>query len=157
LDKIASKPHTINNLHINDKATELTSSLGPLPGQYRLKIQGDELEDLSIILSNDKGEKLIIGYNSKSNNYYINREQSGKVDFNKYFAATSTAPRLADGHAFDMTLVVDASSIELFADGGLSTMTALYFAGSPYNHIVIQSSDGIVLKRVSVSELKSVW
>jgi hypothetical protein len=36
-------------------------------------------------------------------------------------------------------------------------MTALYFAGSPYNHIVIQSSDGIVLKRVSVSELKSVW
>jgi fructan beta-fructosidase len=134
---------------------DIASSI-KLPALYSLKFKMDAAEDYFITLSNDAGESMVIGYNKKADRYFINREKSGKVDFNKEFAKWSFVPRLAAGKGSSVELIVDASSVELFADGGLSVLTSTYFATRPYNYLSILTAKGEI-KNVRITPLKSIW
>ena len=123
----------------------------------RLNLSLEKINDFSIILSNDLGEKLVIGFDKKMNGYFIDRALSGKVDFQNDFAAKHTAPRISSNQKINMSLIIDESSIELFADDGLSVMTEIYFPGKPYNHIQIETKKSIVFKKIKYSSLKSIW
>src|SRR5687768_5351428 len=61
------------NLYANIDATSfgLTSKTGNLTGPARIKFSSDTLKSFNITLSNDSGEKLIVGYNKAENNYFI--------------------------------------------------------------------------------------
>lgn len=133
------------------------SSTYKLPSKYILKFNADKLQDYFITLSNDAGEELEIGYNKKSKRYFVNRAKSGKVDFNNDFAMLSYAPRLSSAKTSDVKLVVDVSSVELFADGGLSNLTSIFFPSKPYNHLRIETTKGMVISDVTVMPLKSIW
>ena len=52
---------------------------------------------------------------------------------------------------------MDESSIEVFADGGLSVLTAVYFASQPYDQIRLQSREKLVLKTVTYEGLQRIW
>jgi fructan beta-fructosidase len=67
----------------------------------------------------------------KTNQYYIDRTSAGKCGFQKDFADRFIAPRLAVSNSGNITLIVDATSVELFADNGLTTMTSLFFPNKP--------------------------
>lgn len=54
--------------------------------------------------------------------------------------------------ATNVSLVFDASSVELFADGGLSVMTALFFPTRPYTQLTLQSPG--VVKKMEYTALK---
>lgn len=132
------------------------ASIIKLPARYSLKFKMDKPEDFFITLNNDAGETLVIGFNKKSNQYFINREKSGKVEFNKEFAKWAFAPRIATEDASTVEVLVDASSVELFADGGLSSLTSTYFAAKPYNHLNIVTAKGDI-KGVTITPLASIW
>jgi sucrose-6-phosphate hydrolase SacC (GH32 family) len=59
-------------------------------------------------------------------------------DFDRVY----TAPRLSKAAAIDWTIYADASSFELFSDGGLTVMTALVFPSHPYTQMLLRSPDG---------------
>jgi fructan beta-fructosidase len=128
-----------------------------LPVQFLLKLSMDRLTDYSIILSNDKEEKLIVGYDNIGKRYYIDRTKSGKVDFNPEFAKISYAPRLTNAPTSNIELVVDASSIELFADEGLSVMTSVFFPNGNFIHLQIKNHSGLIIKNLKLLPLKSIW
>jgi fructan beta-fructosidase len=67
------------------------------------------------------------------------------------------AKRIAAAKGTDLTLVVDAASIELFADKGLTTMTAIFFPRKPYDKIQIGSPETFKINSVTYSPLKSIW
>lgn len=46
----------------------------------------------TITLSNDKGEKVVMNYDAKAENFSMDRTKSGKMDFSKDFAAVTTQP-----------------------------------------------------------------
>lgn len=123
----------------------------------RLNFNLKEAKDFSIILSNDMNEKVVIGYDKTDNKYYIDRTKSGKTDFQKDFAARHTAPRLTNNAAINISLIVDASSVELFADDGLTEMTEIVFPNKPYNHIRFESADNVTIKKMEYISLKSTW
>ena len=100
---------------------------------------------------------MVIGYDKKDNKYYIDRIKSGKTDFQKDFAAKHTAPRLTNDQSLSMSLIIDASSVELFADNGLTVMTEIFFPNQPYNQVHIQSPDNVMIKKLEYSNLKSIW
>ena len=54
------------------------------------------------------------------------------------------------------TLVIDKTSIEVFADGGLSVMTGIFFPTLPYNKIMMRSSDGAVVNEIQYHGLKGI-
>lgn len=110
-----------------------------MTGAAELKFDSDELRSFNIVLSNKNGEKVVIGYDKAANNYFIDRSASGKTDFNKNFANRSVAPRLSTDKKSDITVVIDNASVELFADNGLTVMTAIFFPETDYRDVTINS------------------
>ena len=148
---IERSPVDVNNTLLTGKGVK------GIPGQFVLKFNVNKINDYSIILSNDVGEKLIIGYDNTKKQYFIDRAKSGKIDFNSEFARTVFAPRLTNMQASNIELVVDASSIELFADNGLTVMTSIFFPGKAFNHLKIQNNKGATIKNLKLLPLKSIW
>lgn len=155
LNVIDGKEIALDNSNAaNDNAA---SKSGKLAGPARLHITSDTLKPFDITLSNASGEKVIIGYDKASNNYFIDRTNAGNVSFEKGFAKKHTAPRFAAGNNMDMTLVIDNASVELFADHGLTVMTAIFFPTEKFTNIHISSAEGFNMKTVKLNSLKSIW
>jgi fructan beta-fructosidase len=123
----------------------------------RLNLTIATVEDFSIVLANDLDEKLIIGYNKELNQFFIDRTSSGNVGFQKDFAAKHTAPRLAKSSDINLSLILDESSAELFADEGLSVMTEIFFPGKPYNHLKIETGKSVVFQKIQYIGMESIW
>jgi fructan beta-fructosidase len=151
---LASEPvKEIKSLE-NSKLMTLLQQNTSAPSQYILKLKMNELNDYQIILSNKQGNKVLIGYDKNSDEYYIDRTASGATDFQKDFKGRFTAPRFTAAPNSDVTLVVDAASVELFADNGLTVMTAIFFPDKPMDNIQIKSKAPV---RSILTPLKSIW
>jgi fructan beta-fructosidase len=151
---LENKTITISNIHV--KNFDLTNRTGKVTGPVRLDFTSDKLESFSITLSNSKGQKVVLGYDKQTNNYFIDRTASGKVDFEKGFAAKHIAPRLFNKNAVDVSLLIDNASVELFADKGLTAMTQIFFPDENFSDITIQSGDGFKIKSLRFAKLKSI-
>jgi fructan beta-fructosidase len=119
-----------------------------LPDQYVVKFKINKLQNYCIVLSNEVGEKLVLGYDQACNRYYIDRTKSGKVDFNPELAKVFFATRVSKSSFSDIKLIVDASSIELFADNGFSVMTCLFFPQKPFDHLQFQNSKNLTIRNL---------
>lgn len=125
-------------------------------GPSKLSFSSDKIESFTITISNAAGEKIEIGFDKASNKYFIDRRKSGKIAFEKGFAAKHYAPRFATVPAMDLTLVIDDASVELFADNGLTVMTEIFFPNSPYSKLDFKG-DALKVKSVNFSKLKPIW
>ncbi len=152
LNSLQQKQVTKENFTVT-KSLDITAGAASLP--IHLKLSPGELKDFSIVLSNVMGEELLIGYDKDSNNYYIDRTKSGKTDFQQDFAARHIAPRLANTGVMNVTLIIDASSVELFGDDGLTVMTEIFFPDTPYNRVRLQTPGTLMVKRMEYAGLKS--
>jgi fructan beta-fructosidase len=155
LSSIAGKPVLLQN--VAAKTYDLTQELGKLNGPAQLKFQTSKLESFTLELSNDAGEKVLIGYDKSTNNYFLDRTNSGNVSFEKGFAKKHTAPRFASDGSMDMTLLIDNASVELFADKGLTTMTQIFFPSSPYTTMRLESGTDFTLDSISYTPLQRIW
>jgi len=136
---------------------DLTKKVGKLAGPAKINFTLDKIETFSVTLSNELGEKMVVGYNKAANYYYADRSASGITGFEKDFGIFHFAPRLTGKGNLDLSLIVDAASIELFADEGLTVMTEIFFSTTPYNQITIQSAEGTIIKKLEYVTLKSIW
>ena len=107
----------------------------------RIDIKDIKATDFEIILSNTYNEKLIVGYHADKKQFYIDRTKAGVSNFNQGFAAVAVAPRLSFAMNMDLSILLDKTSIELFADGGRTVMTALFFPTFPYTEWEIKSKE----------------
>jgi fructan beta-fructosidase len=156
LNSLQLKTVVLQNTQVT-KNLDLTKKTGIAKPTSSINMVLDKADDFSIILSNDNDEKTIIGFDKRNNQFFIDRTKSGKTDFYKNFAGKFKAPRLLTTNAMKLTLFIDVSSVELFADDGLSVMTAIFFPNIPYNHINIESADSLLVKRLEFTLLKGIW
>ncbi len=115
-----------------------------------------EKKDFSVRLFNNNGDEIVIGFNKNSNNFYIDRSKSGITNFDSVFAARHTAPRFSSNSLISLSLFIDKSSIELFADDGLTTMTEIFFPAEPFKNIQLQSAENLLVKKWEYIKLKSI-
>ena len=87
-------------------------------------------ENLTLILSNEAGEQVVMSYAASSQTFSMDRSGSGDVKFSKSFAALTSAPTRVGGK-MQLRLLVDSASIEAFGED--FAMTNLVFPSSPYN------------------------
>ncbi len=137
-------------------ALSLRTRVGETPLPCRIDLEQGYPKNFSLQLRNELGEQLSVGYDRLRNCYYIDRSTAGPTDFHAGFGGRYEAPRFAQAGPVKMTLVVDVSSVELFADDGLSCLTAVCFPSRPWTDIRIQSPDGIELKSLRFAPLKPV-
>lgn len=142
-------------------AVDLTKSASfPITtSEIELTFDGiDKSKDLGIELSNAEGQKLVIGYEPASRQFYIDRSQSGKSDFSKEFPKKQTAPRMASGNTLKVHLLIDVASVEVFADDGQTVMTSIFFPDTNYNQLKLYAKEGTVqLTSGKITGLKSIW
>jgi fructan beta-fructosidase len=153
---LKSRSVVSNNIALS-KPFEIGAKTRSIKSPCLLNLFTDTIKDLSVTLLNDIGEKLVIGYDKSKNQYFIDRTRSGNANFHEEFAAKQIAPRFAATSKMDISLLIDASSVELFADNGLTVMTAIFFPTKPYTKIGIESADGGLLKKMEYISLTSSW
>jgi fructan beta-fructosidase len=155
VSKFAEKVYKLNNACAGH--LDLTSKAGKLKGPALLKIGSDKIDDFSLTLSNSLGQKLLIGFDKTANQFFIDRRSSGKINFEKSFAAKHTAPRLTSQSKFDLLLLIDDASVELFADNGLTVMTEIFFPDEKFSDIVIESNKEFQIKDLQLTTLRSIY
>lgn len=125
-----------------------------LPQAYRLDLKDLKQQSFKVILSNESGDELVIGYREDQNAYYIDRSKSGEVSFNEEFPKIASAQRLLNNGTLSFSLYVDVSSVELFADGGLTVMTSLFFPNKPLTKLRIIADQKLAFQELSISKFK---
>ncbi len=113
----------------------------------------DFAEVFGVILENENHEKLIIGYHNLRRYFFIsfqneNDAENAKVDY---------APGIIDNSEVDIKLIIDESSVELFAMEGLVSMTKKYNSQSVLNRIKLFTENGKMnLKEGSITQLSGI-
>ena len=57
----------------------------------------------------------------------------------------------------NLSLLFDESSLELFADDGLTVMTEIFFPEKPYSQIHIQANGEVNFKKIEYIQIQSIW
>jgi len=152
LEALGGKTYTVTN-----PGAKNTSTITPLADQYVIHLQTKATTGFTVELANTNNEKLTLGYDKMHNQYFIDRTHAGISDFNKQFAGHFTAPRLSNSKSIKLTLIVDKASVELFADGGASVMTCIFFPQKQLNEIAVQTASAGQISTLSCSALTSIW
>jgi fructan beta-fructosidase len=153
---IASKPVEELNAITGQAVSLQNGTTSRLEGPAKLVLSAGAADNVSITLSNNRGQKVVVGYDKASNNYFIDRTVSGKVSFEKGFAARHTGPRFSTKAGMSLTLLIDKASVELFADGGLTVMTEIFFPDEDYTTVTVQGADSSKLDLLQLSQMKSI-
>lgn len=132
---------------------DLTPKLKSTGNKFQLKISAKQLASFSLVLSNSKGEALVVGYDKVANRYFIDRTKSGRVDFSSKFAGRHSAPRLATAPQTDLTLLVDATSVEVFADHGLTVMSELFFPTEALSKLKLKTDGSFTVQQLTYASL----
>ena len=119
-----------------------------------LNMSETPIHSFTIIMSNKLGEHVDFGYDSISNQYFIDRTAAGVHDFHNEFAAKHFAPRISNSKIQErFKVIIDKTSIEMFADFGLTVMTDIFFPTVPYNIILVKSNYAPLTKQLRVTYL----
>jgi fructan beta-fructosidase len=153
LAKITGPSASLENVAFNGDY-DLSPKISAFGGKYLLNIELANREDITLHLSNAKGNEVLVGYDKASNTYYVDRTRSGDVGFEQSFARKTTAPRVAAGEGLSIKLLVDVASAEVFTDDGLSVLTNIFFPGEPLNQLHITSKGPLQLKKITYSGVK---
>ena len=109
LSNIESKTVTTSDLTISQDFN-LAEKTGQIKTPCMLTLTLEAAHNFSLVLSNDANQKLVIGYDQKLNQYFIDRIAAGKSGFQKEFAGRHVAPRLTDQQPMSLSILLDESS-----------------------------------------------
>jgi fructan beta-fructosidase len=147
IEKLVTKSYS---KHVSE--TENTILTGPT----RLEFTVDNLYAFSFVFSNAAGQYVVAGYDEENNSFFIDRTHAGSSSFDPGFARIHYGPRISTSKDSKITMILDNSSLELFADEGLTTMTEIFFPDQPFT-ILQASVNRKPLGNTKISELKSIW
>lgn len=89
-----------------------------------------------IVLSNSKGEQVVMTYDGPKQVFTMDRSQSGDISFSEAFACTTVAPTY--GVVRQLRIFIDRCSIEVFDAEGKMAMTNLVFPSEPYTSLKVK-------------------
>ncbi|HXB35294.1 MAG TPA: glycoside hydrolase family 32 protein [Puia sp.] len=141
----------LNALEVRRERPALPAAL---PELSKITLRTNKAAAFSLVFSNAAGDSTVIGYDG-AGQYLIDRRHAG-VSVGPDFDRVYTAPRVSRDSTIGLTIFADASSFELFADGGSTVMTALVFPSKPYDRIAMRSTDGVVVTGLVLSTLRSI-
>jgi fructan beta-fructosidase len=130
-------------------------------GAFEIQIEFEvrTASEFGLLIRNENGDSITVGCNLAEGRIFIDRGDSGYVNFDNNFAGKKhSAPLLLYRTNVKLNILLDLSSIEVFADNGRAVLTDLVFPKSNYDELQIYSLDGNVqLMYCTIWELKSIW
>ena len=102
----------------------------------------DVKNQAEIVLSNAKGEQVVMIYDGQKQTFSMDRMKSGDVSFSDAFPCVTEAPTY--GQIKQLRLFIDRCSIEVFDTDGKMAMTNLVFPSEPYNIIKVKGGKAAI-------------
>ncbi|SEP92234.1 levanase [Streptomyces sp. yr375] len=90
------------------------------------------------------GEETVIGYDTTTQELYVDRGHSGAVDFNSTFPGIQTAPLKAVDGKVTLRILVDWSSVEVFGGDGEAVITDQIFPDPASQGVQVFAENGSV-------------
>ena len=113
---------------------------------FKLSFEQNGFHSFTFKIFNKLGQHVDFGYDSTTNQFFIDRTAAGSHQFNNEFAAKHIAPRIANSPNTGFYAIIDKTSIELFADNGLTVMTDIFFPAAPISKIKLERDGKKVAK-----------
>ncbi|KAJ6636559.1 Levanase [Pseudolycoriella hygida] len=122
----------------------------------------DKTATFQFCFFNSLNEELCVGYSYDQNYIYLDRAKAGAVNFHPDFGKRAMATRDTKSKIIEMKLYLDTSIIELFADKGVTVMTAMFFPTEPFTQLKVafssaNSSNQLTVSSFTVRGLKSIY
>lgn len=117
-------------------------------------------KDFKLIFSNDLNEILELTMDSKNSAFMLDRMNSGKTSFQPEFGNKKhyMNTQALGEEAYEVKILLDWSSIEVFIDNGLYVMTQQIFPTEPYNKLTIENlDDQSVIENAQINKMQSTW
>ncbi|MGC9152027.1 MAG: glycoside hydrolase family 32 protein [Microbacter sp.] len=141
-ERVTLKPLQITGM--KNITTAVPFALSPMEMSITFRVESKNEGTFGMELSNDRNEKLIVGYDAAKKQLFVDRRKSGIVSFSPDFPVVATAPCLLENHQLKLHILIDAASIEVFAQNGTSVLTDIFFPTKPYNQLSLFSDKGTV-------------
>ncbi|MEW2050447.1 GH32 C-terminal domain-containing protein [Streptomyces sp. NPDC005476] len=90
------------------------------------------------------GEETVIGYDTTTQELYVDRTHSGTVDFNSTFPGIQSAPLKAANGKIKLRILVDWSSVEVFGGSGEAVITDQIFPDPAGQGVQVFAENGSV-------------
>ena len=138
------------------KAETISLSTQSGNGAYEveLSINPGKSKEVSFTLSNGKGEKVLMTYDTVKKTLAMDRSKSGEVSFSKDFPAVTEMP-VSKSKELKLRLFVDKSSVEAFVNNGEFVMTNCVFPSAPYDMITFESDGNrYKVKNINIYQIK---
>ncbi len=116
--------------------------------------------DFKLIFSNDLKETLVLAMNLKNNGFIVDRMKSGDTGFQSEFGNKKHFVPIKEftNEFFDVNILLDWSSIEIFLDNGIYSITEQIFPTEPFNQLIIENLDyQAEIENGEIKFMKSVW
>nr|WP_251044218.1 GH32 C-terminal domain-containing protein [Arthrobacter sp. ISL-48] len=97
----------------------------------------------------------VVGYDRAAGEVYVDRRNSGDTSFHPLFTSVDSAPVAPDANGnVTLRIYLDRSSVEVFAQGGLRTITDQVFPGPGASQVALFADGGTAqLKSITVTPL----
>lgn len=125
-----------------------------------VKLQPGEADQVGISVFGDDVSGTEIGYDTSTGRVFVDRRNSGNTDFHPAFASIQDAPVAMDADGtVTLEIYLDRASVELFAAGGLTTVTDQVFPNAGADRITAWSRGGTAtIQSITVTPLiPTMW
>jgi fructan beta-fructosidase len=137
---LASNPiEELDKLIIKKESTAFTSTAYTLNAATILDLYVNSKSNFTIQLENELHEKIITGFTFKQNEFYVDRTKAGNTTFSDNFSSKSVTKRIAEDSLIHYKLLIDKTSVEIFADDGLNTITEIFFPHLPFTNCKVEA------------------
>jgi fructan beta-fructosidase len=160
LEKLRGKRHRLGRSSLVEagdwlKGRSFTSELLDVEAEFAVP---PHTAPFGFIISNRAGEETRLRLDPAAGRLSLDRTRSGRIDFSGTFSGVHHAPvALRDGRV-SLRILLDTSSIEVFANGGEAVLTDLILpTGNGHALGMFTEGAGPRVTNLRVHELKSAW
>jgi len=126
-----------------EKESSIVEILPKNKGTYEIEMTLKPVNSTSFgfELKNSKNEELKFTFDLKTKKLSVDRDKSGRIDFKDNFKGGSSAP-LVVKKSYNVRLLVDKASAEIFINNGEIAMTTLFFPTEIMNTLNFFATEG---------------
>lgn len=159
-------PLEISGQQIVDLTSQIPFKTGSMLSlKYAIDVQNAANGKIGLQFTNNRDEFVSFDYYVDEHIYELDRSHSGNVSFSPKFADQSArANRISNSNQLTGHIILDTASIEIFADDGLNTFSALFFPTDPLENVQLvfaleddDSAKSVIVEKLDVAALNSIW
>jgi levanase len=121
------------------------------------KFEVKTAENFGLKVRTGDGEETVIGYDVPAGELYVDRSRSGNVGFNRDFPGVQRAPLTARNGNVRLRILVDWSSVEVFAADGRRVVTDQIFPAGTSEGVELFSAGGTVkVDSLTIRQMRSI-